>query len=47
MTDRRKIDTTLPTWFKVLWVFCFVLGLALLGLVGWAVITLVNWATSQ
>jgi len=47
MTDRRKLDTSLPTWFKVLWAFCFTLGLAFLGLVGWAVISLVNWATSR
>jgi hypothetical protein len=47
VSGRRKIDTSLPTWFKVLWGFCFLLGLAFLGLAGWAVITLVNWATSR
>lgn len=36
-----------PTWFKVMFAVCALLGLGLMGVIVWGIITLVNWVTSQ
>jgi hypothetical protein len=33
----NRRDLGLPAWFIALWVLCVLLGLAMWGLIGWAV----------
>lgn len=42
----RKPEPFAPTWFKVWFAFCALIGLGLLGLIVWAVIKLVNHFTT-
>ncbi len=41
----RHNDDLFPFWFKVWFAFCAVLGVAVLGVIIWAVITVVQAVT--
>lgn len=43
MAERRLQDRhRMPLWFKLWFAFCAVLGLSLIGVAVWALITVVN-----
>lgn len=45
-SDRKPELPGMPWWFMLWFAFCALLGLGILGLIAWAVITLVNHFTS-